>query len=402
MSGANTYIYAVKSIGLSERKDPVSGKKRKPQSLLTAARHNLREIQAENGADYGKVDPTRIHLNEVLAGPDKASEVEGLNHQLFAAAGIDRAKLRKDHAQASEHVISLEAGQDERGFFSLMVAFFKRVYGAENILSATVHRDQKQAHIHILISPISGGSYQGGKLHDKKRTEDLKRMMAEEAKTIGFAPPSGKFRRQQTSDKAAAVIACLEHYQHPILNDAAWPAWLKTISTDPSPLFEFYQLDTVIIPKSMSQERLRKSEKTTLKPIAMGTATAKGPYLPSVDIGHQPTPKAPPAPAHRSIKGTSLKAEQHEAEQPGQQAAEVEQIERIRDCDFPADSFDPDTGEFFEAAPQPSNRAATNKTVNQALAELSSRKQRNDDTYDIPVFIGRKWENPAKPRTAGI
>jgi hypothetical protein len=169
MSGANTYIYAVKSIGLSERKDPVSGKKRKPQSLLTAARHNLREIEAENGADCGKVDPTRIHLNEVLAGPDKASEVESLNHQLFAAAGIDRAKLRKDHAQASEHVISLEAGQDERGFFSLMVALFKRVYRAENILSATVHRDQKQAHIHILISPISGGSYQGGKLHDKKR-----------------------------------------------------------------------------------------------------------------------------------------------------------------------------------------------------------------------------------------
>lgn len=388
MSGANTYIYAVKSIGLSERKDPDTGKKRKPQSLFMAARHNLREIQAENGADYGKLDPTRSHLNEVLAGPDKASEVEMLNHQLFEAAGIDRAKLRKDHAQASEHVLSLEEGQDERDFFRVMVAFFKRVFGAENILSATVHRDQKQPHIHILVSPISGGSYQGGKLHSKDETEKIKTKMAEVAKTIGFAPPSGKFRRQQTSDKAAAVIAWLEHNQHPILNDPAWPAWLQALNKDPSPLFEHYQLDTVSIPKSMAQERLRKPEKPTLKPTGIGSDTAKGQYLSSVGIGQQVTPKAPPALAQPSIEDASLKAEQHEAEQPGQQAAEVDQIVRIRDCDFPADSYDPDTGECYETPPKPSKRAATNKAVSQALQELSGRKQSNDDTYVIPVFIG--------------
>lgn len=374
MSGANTYIYAVKSIGLSERKDPVSGKKRKPQSLLTAARHNLREIQAENGADYGKVDPTRIHLNEVLAGPDKASEVESLNHQLFAAAGIDRAKLRKDHAQASEHVISLDAGQDERGFFSLMVAFFKRVYGAENILSATVHRDQKQAHIHILISPISGGSYQGGKLHDKKRTEDLKRMMAEEAKTIGFAPPSGKFRRQQTSDKAAAVIACLEHNQHPILNDPAWPAWLQALNKDPSPLFEYYQLDTVSIPKSMAQERLRKPEKPTLKPIGIGADTAKGQYLSSVGIGQQVTPKAPPALAPEATPND-------------------DSIIRVRDCELDPNSYDTDTGEIFERprVKVSTAKVTTDKAVKRALIELQGIRIRTgivfSDGYGIPVLM---------------
>jgi hypothetical protein len=372
MSGANTYIYAVKSIGLSERKDPVSGKKRKPQSLLTAARHNLREIQAENGADYGKVDPTRIHLNEVLAGPDKASEVESLNHQLFAAAGIDRAKLRKDHAQASEHVISLEAGQDDRGFFSLMVAFFKRVYGAENILSATVHRDQKQPHIHILVSPISGGSYQGGKLHSKDETEKIKTKMAEVAKTIGFAPPSGKFRRQQTSDKAAAVIAWLEHNQHPILNDQAWPAWLQILNKDPNPLFEHYQLDTVSIPKTMAQERLRKPEKTTVKPIGIGTATAKGPYLPSVDIGQQPTPKPAPAPAPEAT-------------------ACDDSIIRVRNSDLDPASYDTDTGEIFERprVMAPTAKVTTDKAVKLALTKLEAIRTSVDnfEGYSIPVMI---------------
>jgi hypothetical protein len=86
-----------------------------------------------------------------------------------------------------------------------------------------------------------------------------------------------------------------------------------------------------------------------------------------------------------------LVAEQHEAEQPGQpgqQAAEVDQIVRIRDCDFPAGSYDPDTGECYETAPKPLTRAATNKDVRQALEELSGRRQSNDDAYVIPVFIG--------------
>ena len=117
-------------------------------------------------------------------------------------------------------------------------------------------------------------------------------------------------------------------------------------------------------------------------------ALSREQHYTSVGIGQQVAPKAPPPPAHPSIEGASLKAEQHEAEQPGQQAAEVDQIVRIRDCDFPADSYDPDTGEFYEAPPKPSKRAATNKAVSQALQELSGRKQSNDDTYVIPVFIG--------------
>lgn len=238
MSGPNTYIYEVKGISLSERKDPHTGIKRKPQTLLMAARHNLREIQAENGADYGKLDPTRTHLNVLLAGPDKASEVVIQNNRLFKTASKDPAKQRKDYVQASEHVLSLAPGQDERGFFSVMVDCFKGIYGADNILSATVHRDQEQPHIHILVSPISGGSYQGGKLHNNIQTNLNKARIAQAAKPIGFAPPlTWRVKKHQTSQKMASVIAFFEHHQHPILNDPAWPAWLKTISNDPNPLF---------------------------------------------------------------------------------------------------------------------------------------------------------------------
>lgn len=340
MSAPNTYIYEVKGISLSERKDPHTGIKRKPQNLLMAARHNLREIQAENGADYGKLDPTRTHLNELLAGPDKASEVVMLNNRLFATAGKDPAKLRKDHVQASEHVLSLAPGQDERGFFSVMVECFKGIYGADNILSATVHRDQKQPHIHILVSPISGGIYRGGSLHNNIRTKLNKAHIALAAKPIGFAPPpTCKVRKHQTSQKAASVIAFFEHHQHPILNDPAWSAWLKTISNDPNPLFDHYQLGAAVIPKTLAQERLRK-------PIDIGADRAKAGNLPCVGISTPP--KAPPAPTASDRNGASLVAEQHDPEYLKQQAADAIQTVRIRDCDLPADSYDPETGEFYK------------------------------------------------------
>lgn len=324
MSGPNTYIYEVKGISLSERKDPHTGIKRKPQTLLMAARHNLREIQAENGADYGKLDPTRIHLNELLAGPDKASDVVMLNNRLFATAGKDPAKQRKDYVQASEHVLSLAPGQEERGFFSVVVECFKGIYGDDNILNATVHRDQEQPHIHILVSPVTGGSYQGGRLHNNIQTNLNKALIAQAVKPIGFTPPlTWKVKKQQTNEKSATVIAFLEYHQHPLLNDPAWPAWLKTISNDPNPLFEHYGLDTADIPKTMAQARLRK-------PIGIVANGAKGRYLPSVVIRTQPPPKTPPA-----LEDTSNN----------------DNFIRVRESELDTTSYNPDTGEFYSPPP---------------------------------------------------
>ena len=85
MAGDVAY-FAAKTIGMSK----VNG--RKPCDLLTAARHNLREIQAEMGS-VGRIDPGRSATNAILAGPTDAAQVQALAVSLLAAAGLNPAAI---------------------------------------------------------------------------------------------------------------------------------------------------------------------------------------------------------------------------------------------------------------------------------------------------------------------
>ena len=85
MAGDVAY-FAAKTIGMSR----VNG--RKPCDLLTAARHNLREIQAELGS-VGRIDPGRSATNAILAGPSDAAQVQALAVSLMAAAGLNPAAI---------------------------------------------------------------------------------------------------------------------------------------------------------------------------------------------------------------------------------------------------------------------------------------------------------------------
>jgi len=325
---SDTYIYLAKGIGLSTRKDPRTGKRRKPQTLLIAARHNLREIQAENGAGGRKIDISKIRLNEILEGPKKASEVQAAADRMFKMAGIDQAKLRRDHSQASEHVLSLSDGQSERGFFPLVVDCFRDIYGPESILSAVIHRDEAQPHIHILVSPISGGINKGSSLHNQAALKSNRDKLAATVQKIGFKPPL-IVKKQNIPEKAVVVLAHLEHIQHPIIFDSLWPALVATINQNPHHLFEYFKLDNIATPNATSQERLRtqtpkhkasikRKQRTfieNVRNIGIDRTESKTRYLPRVGIG---TPILSPE----------------------------SEFNRLRDVDLNPESFDCETGEF--------------------------------------------------------
>ena len=97
---SDTLFFAVGTIGQSKRAG------RKPSTLLGAARHNQRAIQAERGGRR-HIDPTRSNLNETIAGPATPDAVVALALALMTAAGVKVDKLRKDHTQAVELLFSL-------------------------------------------------------------------------------------------------------------------------------------------------------------------------------------------------------------------------------------------------------------------------------------------------------
>jgi hypothetical protein len=196
------------------------------------------------------------------------------------------------------------------------------------------------------VSPIEGGQYHGGKLHNNIQTNQNKAQIAKAVKPIGFAPPATWLvKKHQINEKEAAVIAHLEHHQHPVLNDPAWSAWSKMIGNDPNPLFAFYKLDRESTPKAMSQERLTK-------PIGIPVKAPKTRNLPSVDIRTPPPQKALSAPAREDG------------------SHDDNNIIRVRDSDLDPASYDPYTGEFYGLPPAKlSARQQADRWVSDALGK---------------------------------
>ena len=174
--------FTTKTIGLSRYRN------RKPQSLLQAARHNLRDIQKELGAN-SHIDAKRIGLNVIMAGPDTPAGVTALALSLMAAASVDVSKLRKDYTQAHELLFTLAAATkvNPNDYFESCLRMVVKQFGAGNILSAIVHHDESAPHFHILIAPIAGDHYLGSSLIDRARLAQLRAVYATEVRACGKA-----------------------------------------------------------------------------------------------------------------------------------------------------------------------------------------------------------------------
>jgi hypothetical protein len=222
----DTLFFSTKSIGTSTRQN------RKPQTLLDAIRHNRREIQAELGA-IGHIDPTRLCLNQIIAGPGSPAEVVALAKALMEEIGY--APDRRDYTQAFELVFSLPAGTTVNTtlFFNSCMAWTSEKFGGDVILSADVHRDESTPHMHVLVSPIAGGRYLGSKLITKMELDALRKSFAQMALAYGLREPVRKLFGAQRDAVAQLVIGRLEASRDPILQSSMWPMVKHDINSKP-------------------------------------------------------------------------------------------------------------------------------------------------------------------------
>jgi hypothetical protein len=241
-------IYKVKSIGQSIRGN------RKPCTLLGAARHNLRKINAELGPG-STIDHSRSMLNVVLLGPETPEGINDLVKIKTKNSGIDIRTLRRDYVQAVEIMISLNTNLSVEylAFFSACAEWASLHFGTENILSAIVHQDEAKPHIHILISPIVGGKAAGSSLINRGSLMRQRQAFQEQvAEKYGLQLPPAKLTLRNQLEAANQVYRHLAATYSPLLKDKAWPSIQAAIRKDPVSFIADYGIDLQI--KSPAQK----------------------------------------------------------------------------------------------------------------------------------------------------
>ena len=220
-------FFAVKTIGLSKRMG------RKPQTLLHAAKHNLREDQKERGS-RSHIDPARSHLNRRIAGPELSADVVALAQARMAGAGYK--PLRHDFTQAYEALFSLPAGTsiDTAVYFAQCLQWAIAQFGLDNIVSACIHYDEGAPHLHILVLPMAGVRYLGSKLIDRVRLASLRDSFAELALAFGLKEPTRRLHGAIKEVTARMVLAHLESTQDGTLRGALWFTQRQDIERNPA------------------------------------------------------------------------------------------------------------------------------------------------------------------------
>ena len=236
--------FSAKSISMSRRGG------RRPQTLLVAARHNLREHQPEYGATEN-IAFELSHLNTVLHGPSLAIGIVELASELKTKYSVPKSKLRVDHVQALEFVISVRANTDidEMAYFSASVHWLSNVFGSEMLLSAVVHRDESAPHMHALVLPIVEKVYRGGSPIDKVSLRKLiKRFADEVGKPFGLSfEPKMKLNAEQRAAASSLVIDHLKTQADPVVSSRVWQGVVDCIKFKPQEFLEILGLEVPIV-----------------------------------------------------------------------------------------------------------------------------------------------------------
>jgi Plasmid recombination enzyme len=207
--------------------------------IVTAAKHNCREIAAERGA-HSHIDASRIALNYAIRGGETSSAIVAQAAQRMATAGIDAARLRKDAVRGIEFLFSpsRDAQLDHRAFFTACTDWAaQRFGGADNLVSSIVHVDEALPHCHVLIVPISGGRMVGSDMlgagaHFASVLQDFQEKVCV---PYGLQPPPRKLWGAAKAALANAVIRALESNSDAALRSTLWQSIREAIEREPDP-----------------------------------------------------------------------------------------------------------------------------------------------------------------------
>lgn len=247
--------------------------------IATAARHNLREIQAEIGAD-SHIDPLKTSLNVVLRGAGRAADVAAEAVRLMEQAQLKKP-LQKNGVHGLEILFSLpsSSGIAEVDYFTEAVAWAELFFEIP-ILSAVIHNDEAAPHCHAIMLPLFDGRMIGSALVGNRKR--LLAMQADFHAKVGQGyglkrgEPAKRYSGAARVSAADRVVTALRKSKNslddPAIRDALRDAIAETM---PVHLMELFKLDVPEVrtpkPKTFASIMIQnKPERKNKKPIGNG------------------------------------------------------------------------------------------------------------------------------------
>lgn len=116
--------------------------------------HYERRPEIERGYERDNIDASRTHLNYNLAPGRGGGQVAFIDSRI-ASLGLKRAP-RKDAVRMCDCVLTMPKTLDpSRSREFLGYSFLRGRYGAGNVVSAYVHMDEAQPHMHFAWVPVT-------------------------------------------------------------------------------------------------------------------------------------------------------------------------------------------------------------------------------------------------------
>lgn len=235
-----------------------------------AAAHNKRERWSQQSKDPKS---SMAGKNVVAWGPSTSRGVAEDARQKITFAGI--TKVRKNGVYAIELIATLKSGTgiDEDLFFNDCMTWVQvRFGGSANLLSADIHRDEAEPHMHLLVLPLVDGRLKGSDLvGGPGKFRGHRRSFSEEVcNKHGLTMGTRVLRGDAKRDAADWIFARLEDDHDSILSSAMWPPVRRSIKRDPEPFLAAVGGNAATFLKSVKHRTM----------VQIFTGSGKGPRQP--------------------------------------------------------------------------------------------------------------------------
>ncbi|MDD4965241.1 MAG: plasmid recombination protein [Gallionella sp.] len=237
--------------------------------IKNATRHNLREIQAEQGAD-SHIDPLKIPNNVILRGESTAQAVHQQAIELMEQEGIVIKSLRHDTVRGIELLVSLppDSGIPEREFFEASLAWAESHFELP-VLSAVIHNDEAAPHCHIILLPLFDGRMLGSAKvgYQSHFAAILTAFYENVGKVFGLAKPAPRvvYSRVMRQKMAGMVVDYLKRNPRCLEQPAVCDALRDTFTENPLPMMTVLNLT---VPETMREKTAVNALREPVKPRA--------------------------------------------------------------------------------------------------------------------------------------